>query len=269
MNFLKRDLAPLTASAWDEIDSEAIQVLKGNLSGRRVFDVCGPKGMDFSAVNLGRVKTGKSGPVEGVEWGIRQVQPLTELRVPFSLDIWEMDNVARGCADPDLDAVGGAARKLAIFEETAVYQGFEQGCVRGILDVSPHKEIGLPKNDPAKMPAAVEEAIVAVEKASVGGPYTLVLGTAAYQMLMAGDERGYPLSKRVESLVSGGIHWSPALSCGVLLSQRGGDFELTLGQDLAIGYHASTTKRVDLYLTESFTFRVLEPAAAVGMKWTG
>ena len=168
MNFLKRDLAPLTASAWDEIDSEAIQVLKGNLSGRRVFDVCGPKGMDFSAVNLGRVKTGKSGPVEGVEWGIRQVQPLTELRVPFSLDIWEMDNVARGCADPDLDAVGGAARKLAIFEETAVYQGFEQGCVRGILDVSPHKEIGLPKNDPAKMPAAVEEAIVAVEKAKIG-----------------------------------------------------------------------------------------------------
>ncbi|MFO7820754.1 MAG: family 1 encapsulin nanocompartment shell protein [Lentisphaeria bacterium] len=269
MNFLKRDLAPLTDGAWAEIDGEAMQVLKGNLSGRRVVDVAGPSGMELAAVNLGRLKTGKASPVEGVEWGVRQVQPLTEIRVPFSLNIWEMDNLERGCADVDLDAVDDAARKVAIFEETALYQGFDQGCVQGILDVSPHKEIALHKTNAGKITAAVEKAIVTVEKSGIGGPYALVLGTQAYEMLMAGDECGYPLNKRIEGLVSGGIHWSPAVSCGVLVSKRGGDFELTLGQDLAIGYHASTTKRVDLYLTESFTFRALEPAAAVGFKWQG
>jgi len=269
MNFLKRNLAPITDEAWEEIDNEAMRVLKGNLSGRKVSDVCGPEGMKLSAVGLGRVKPGKSSPVEGVEWGVREVQPLTEIRVPFSLDIWELDNMARGCADPDLDAVDDAARKVAIFEETAVYQGFDKGCISGILSSSPHKEVSLPQKDAGAMPTAVEAAIVAIEKASIGGPYALVLGSTAYEMMMAGDRQGYPVNKRVEGLVNGGIHWSPALSCGVLISMRGGDFELTLGQDLSIGYHNSTTKRVDLYLTESFTFRVLEPAAAVGLKWEG
>ena len=269
MNILKRSLAPLTDGAWEEIDGQAMQVLKGNLSGRRVVDVTEPKGMDFSAVNLGRLKSGDASPIKGVEWGIRQVQPLTEIRVPFSVDTWELDNVARGCADPDLDAVEDAARKVAIFEETAVYQGFDQGCIKGILGESPLQEVGLSKTDASKMPAAIEEAIVAVEQASVGGPYALVLSTKAYQMMMAGDSKGYPVNKRVEGLVSGGVYWSPAVSCGVLLSKRGGDFELTLGQDLSIGFHNATTKRVDLYLTESFTFRVLEPRAAVGLKWEG
>jgi len=51
-----------------------------------------------------------------------------------------------------------------------------------------------------------------------------------------------------------------------VLSRRGGDFELTVGQDLAIGYKQHDAKDVDLYYTESFTFRVLEPAAAVELR---
>jgi uncharacterized linocin/CFP29 family protein len=51
----------------------------------------------------------------------------------------------------------------------------------------------------------------------------------------------------------------------LLLSSRGGDFRLTVGQDLALGYTAHDVEGVDLYLTESFTFRVLEAAAAVAI----
>ena len=267
MNFLKRELAPLTEDAWQEIDDQAATILKGNLSGRKVVDFSGPKGLDFSAVNLGRLKDGKSTPVEGVSCGIRQVQPLTEIRVPFSLDIWELDNVNRNCADPDLDAVDDAARKVALFEETAIYHGFDEGCIMGMSSVSPHKAVKLSGSNPSNMTAAVEDAIVAVEKSGIGGPYSLVLGSDAYKMMMAGDEKGYPLHKRVGDLVSGGVYWSPAVSCGILMSQRGGDFELTVGQDLSIGYHNATTKRVDLFFTESFTFRVLEPAACVSLQW--
>ena len=51
-----------------------------------------------------------------------------------------------------------------------------------------------------------------------------------------------------------------------LLSARGGDYELTLGQDVSIGYAFHEKHEVELYVTSSFTFRVLEPAAAVHLK---
>jgi uncharacterized linocin/CFP29 family protein len=51
-----------------------------------------------------------------------------------------------------------------------------------------------------------------------------------------------------------------------VLSRRGGDFEMTVGQDLAIGYKVHDAQDVELYFAESFAFRVLEPAAAVELK---
>ncbi|MEZ4309875.1 MAG: family 1 encapsulin nanocompartment shell protein [Polyangiaceae bacterium] len=66
----------------------------------------------------------------------------------------------------------------------------------------------------------------------------------------------------MEQIVDGPLVWAPVLDGAVFLSTRGGDFELTVGQDLSIGYASYERSRVELYLTESFTFRVLEPAAA-------
>jgi uncharacterized linocin/CFP29 family protein len=108
--------------------------------------------------------------------------------------------------------------------------------------------------------------VLTIQKAGIGGPFALVLGTEPYQWLMAGEPNAYPLRKRVEALVSGGIHWSPVLQGGAVLSRRGGDFELTVGQDLAIGYKLHNAREVELYFAESFTFRVLEPAAAVALE---
>jgi uncharacterized linocin/CFP29 family protein len=49
----------------------------------------------------------------------------------------------------------------------------------------------------------------------------------------------------------------------VVLSQRGGDFELTVGEDFSIGYQSSDASSVDLYIEESLTFRINSPEAAV------
>ena len=51
--------------------------------------------------------------------------------------------------------------------------------------------------------------------------------------------------------------------CGL----RGGDFELTVGQDLSIGYLRHDAETVTLYLQESFTFRCLDPEAAVPLRY--
>jgi uncharacterized linocin/CFP29 family protein len=49
----------------------------------------------------------------------------------------------------------------------------------------------------------------------------------------------------------------------VVLSQRGGDFLLDVGQDLSVGYSHHDADVVHLYLEESFTFRVVGDDAAV------
>ena len=47
------------------------------------------------------------------------------------------------------------------------------------------------------------------------------------------------------------------------VTTRGGDFELTIGQDISIGYLSHSETTVDLYLQETFTFRLLTTEAAV------
>jgi len=267
-DILRRDMAPIVDGAWQEIERQSARILKGNLSGRRLVDFSGPHGWTFAAVNLGRLDVGTGTEVAGVAWGMHKVLPLLEIRVPFTLSIWELDDVTRGSKTPALEAMKAAARKVAIFEETALYRGFAGAGIHGLLEGSGHPTVAL-NRDRGRFTESVEQALLAIQEAEIGGPFALVLGTEPYKWLMAGEPNSYPLRNRVEALVTGGIYWSPALEGGAVLSRRGGDFEMTVGQDLTIGYKTHNAREVELYFTESFTFRVLEPAAAVELRLEG
>ena len=265
MDILKRSLAPVTDRAWKEIDDQATRSIKGNLSARRLVDFSGPHGWTLGAINTGRLEIAESKLIKGVSWGLRKALPLVEIRVPFALKQMEIDSVERGLKAPDLEPVHAAAVKSAIFEETALYHGFAEAGVEGIIPSSPHKAIDLGTGVGRYM-EAVEKAVLTIQKAGIGGPYNFILGTVAYSTLMQGDDRGYPLKKRILGVLDGGdLFWSPVIEGGVVLSSRGGDFELTVGQDFSIGYAAHSREEVELYITETFTFQVLEPAAAVAL----
>jgi uncharacterized linocin/CFP29 family protein len=139
VDILKQSLAPITAEAWEEINTRARDVLKAQLSARRVVEVSGPHGWEFAAVNQGRLELGADQPEPGLYWGTRKVQPVIEVRIPFFLDQMELDSISRGTQDADLGPLEEAARKAAQFEEKAIYQGFAAGGVQGIFEASPHK----------------------------------------------------------------------------------------------------------------------------------
>ena len=63
--------------------------------------------------------------------------------------------------------------------------------------------------------------------------------------------------------------WAPGVEGAVVLSLRGGDFLFESGQDLSIGYDSHDAEVVELYLEESFSFRVATPEAAVALVATG
>ena len=266
---LKRSHAPITDEAWQIIDEQAARTLKTYLSGRTIVDFNGPFGWEYSAVNLGRLELASTKRVEGLSWGTRKVQTLIEIRTPFFLDIMELDCIARGSADPDLAPLDEAAKKVAAFEEYAIYQGYDDGGIAGILTSSSHR--ALPVKDRSEFPTIVAQGLSRLNLAGIGATYVLVLGTELYQQLVEGECGGYPLRRRVRDVLGdeARIIWSPAVDGGALLSARGGDFELTVGQDISVGYVMHDRKKAEFYFAESFTFRVLEPRAAIEIKRGG
>lgn len=259
MDILKRTIAPITLEAWDEIDALAVNVLKGSLSARKVVDVEGPNGWDYAALPLGRLQIiKKTGPVQA---GVHQVQPLVELRAPFTLDIWEVDNIVRGAKDIDLGALETAARAVAEYEEKAIYYGDPKAGIKGLKQLSSHKPVPLCV-EPQDILSKVSQAVSTLMAASIEGPYAMVVSPELW-MKLASHIEGHPLRTHVEDLLQGQVHTSPYVDDAFVVSTRGGDMRLVLGQDLAIGYNSNDTKTVNLFFTESFTFQVAEPAACV------
>ena len=262
-DLLKRDLAPILSDAWDAVDQEAARVLKLNLAGRQIVDFKGPHGWDLAAVNTGRLQILPAVPNSKVHVAIRQAQPLVEVRVPIKLPIMELDSIGRGAANPDLTPVVEAAELVAEAEDAAIFNGFAPADIIGIIPASPHKPHKLPGNV-TELPATILAARETLRQAGISGPYALVLDAEIYAQVLGAAEDGYPLAKRItQQVLDGPLVRANAIKGGVLLSVRGGDFELTVGQDLAIGYADRERETVELYLTESFTFRVLEAGAAV------
>ena len=73
MNNLHRELAPISDAAWAQIEEEASRTLKRHLAARRVVDVLGPKGLEFSAVGTGHLRQIQT-PGDGIQAALREAQ---------------------------------------------------------------------------------------------------------------------------------------------------------------------------------------------------
>jgi uncharacterized linocin/CFP29 family protein len=268
VNHLHRELAPVNDAAWGEIEAEARRSLTHYLTARKLVDFSGPLGWDRSALGLGRVADVADAPAEGVEGRIRLVQPLAELRTVFTLEREEIDAVERGAPDADWDPVVDAARRAALAEDRMVFRGFPAAGVRGIVETSPHDPVTI-DTDYSRYPNYVAMAVETLKRAGVAGPYAIALGPRCYTGVIETTEHGgYPVLEHLRLIVEGPVLWAPAVDGAVVLSLRGEDFELVVGQDLSIGYLDHDAQRVRLYLEESATFRAPSPEAAIALAYT-
>jgi uncharacterized linocin/CFP29 family protein len=261
MNNLHRELAPVSDEAWAQLEQETARTLRRYLAGRRIADVHGPDGETLAAVGTGRLESA-SPLADGVQASHRTALPLVQLRVPFTLSRAEIDAVARGAQDADWEPAKEAARKIALAEDTVIFAGYPAAGVTGILPGASNSRLSLPA-DLADYPMAVAGAIEELHAAGVDGPYSAVLSAAVYTALSQASDHGYPVIQHVRRLVDGELIWAPSIPGAVVLSGRGGDFSLHLGQDLSIGYQSHTDSEVRLYLQESMTFQLLTTEAAV------
>ncbi|BCN47803.1 bacteriocin [Rhodococcus hoagii] len=263
MNNLYRGLAPITDAAWASIEEEATRTFKRHIAGRTVVDVSGPHGTDFSAVGLGRT-TMIEAPASGVMARQRRVAPLVELRVPFKLSREEIDNVERGAQDADWDAVKDAAKKIAFAEDRAIFEGYAAAGIEGIRASSSNPPLQLPE-DVRDVPEVISQALSELRLAGVDGPYSVLLSAEAYTQVSETSDHGYPIREHIRRLIDGDIIWAPAIDGAFVLTTRGGDFDLQIGQDLSIGYLSHDAETVELYFQESLTFLTYTGEASVAL----
>jgi uncharacterized linocin/CFP29 family protein len=231
MNNLHRELAPISDAAWTDIESEARRTFTQHVAARRVVDLIGPAGATLPGVGTGHLLA--------------------------------IDDVERGAKDADWQPVKDAARQIAFVEDQVVFDGLAGAGITGIRASTSNPTLALPA-DVREFPTVVAKAVTALRLAGVAGPYSLLLSADAYTAVEETADHGYPIREHVARVLHDGeIIWAPAVEGAFLLSTRGGDYELHLGQDLSIGYRSHDADTVELYFQESFTFVVQTAEAGV------
>lgn len=262
MGILRQELAPISTEAWRVIEDEARDMLCTHLSARTIVDVTEPGGWTKAAVNTGVLEIQENEIVDGVTWGVRKALPLIEVRVPFEVQQQEVDNISRGATGTNLDSLSHAANVTAAFEERVIYHGSADVGIPGILGGACKTGV-TPAPSPEAIVHSTAEAVKALQDTGVAGPYNLVLPASMYYQLPETTDTGVRVTRVLHDLLGGSLRWSPGVQKGFVISSRGRDFELALGQDLSIGYASHDRDKIELYFTESFTFRVLDADAAV------
>jgi uncharacterized linocin/CFP29 family protein len=265
VSHLLREHAPIAEAGWEFLDAEARERLTPALAARKLVDFAGPHGWEHSATNLGRTRELDAVPGEGVAARQRRVLALVEVRARFSVGRSELDDVERGATDVDLGALDEAARHIASVENAAVFHGWSEAGVTGVIEASPHERIAMGE-DCERYPRHVAKAVDTLRAVGIGDPYGLALGPEAHtRVLETSEHGGYPLLDHLREILGGPIVWAPAVQGGAVLSLRGGDFLFESGEDLSIGYESHDADEVHLYLEESFSFQAATPEAAVAL----
>ncbi len=264
MDFLKRNIAPLTKEIWEELDERAREVFIRNLRMRKLIDVEGPYGWDFSSYNLGTLDM-KENTKNALGWGIRNSLPLIEVRYPFELDIWDLDNIERGSETPDLERLEQAAVALSSFEDKIILSGEEKAKIVGLFNFAAQNLVKSSSENVGDFIKSIFEAEARFRKNGIEGPFVLVINKQIWERLFV-QQSSYPLTLLLKEIMDIKVETISDLETSLIISTRGDDFKLILGQDISLGYETRHENKVKLFFTESFTFHIKTPEAIVGLE---
>jgi uncharacterized linocin/CFP29 family protein len=260
MDKLHRGSAPLSEQVWKAVDEAAAQAARHVLAARRVATFDGPHGWDHVASRLGTMTPCRTKEGAAVIC-VPEVVLLAEIRVDFSLPWSTIEVFERGAPALEAGVVEAAAREAAMAEDRLALYGEPVGS--GFLTAPQSPSV--PVQDwgkPGQVLTDVLQAVEALDRLGIGGPYEAVLPAAAYfAYLQAVTDGGYPTARHLKSVVTE-VHRSLVMrEAGALFSGRGGDFVLTVGGDLTVGYHSHDREAVHLFCMETLAAQAVTPEA--------
>lgn len=259
MENLRRASAPLSERAWKAIDEAVIQSARHVLTGRRVATFDGPRGWDHLATRLGTMTPCKTQEGQAVVC-VPEMALLAEIRAPFHLTWTAIDVFDRG-GPLDTTAPEAAAREVALTEDRIVLYGDPVG--QGFLTSRESPSVTVQDwSKPGQALADVLDAVETLDGLGIGRPYELVLSASRYYAYLQGIEAGgYPTTRHLNQVIEHVHRAAVAREAGALFSTRGGDFIITVGGDLAVGYRGHDTEAVHLFCVETVAAQTVTPGA--------
>ena len=267
MDILRRDSAQLSDAVWKELDEAAATSARNVMTARRIATFDGPRGWDYIATPLGTMKACEIGEGKAVVC-VPEIALLAQIRADFSLPWAAVEAFERGGPALDTATAEDAAREVALAEDRLAYSGQPVGT--GFLEDpgSPHIRLG-DWADPVRVINDLVQAVEMLDRLTVPGPYEAVLSPDRYYAYLTAANRGYPVPRHTKNIIAE-VHRSLVMrDGGALFSMRGGDFILTVGGDLAVGYRSHDRDALHLFCVETLAPQTLSPEAVCLLKSDG
>ena len=236
MNHLLREIAPVPETAWAEIEAEATRTLRHFLTARRIVDIDGPSGWTKDSVARGRAEDAHRFTRRHHRHTCARCNrssstaPSSHSRAPNSMRSSgaRSTRISTRCATPRASSRSPKTARCST--------GTRPRSIQGIAEATPHDKLPI-DDDYRRYPSTVARAVALLQAEGVAGPYAIALGPRCYTGVIETTEMGgYPLLEHLRLIAGGPLQWAPAVDGAVVLSTRGDDFKLTIGQDVAIGY---------------------------------
>jgi uncharacterized linocin/CFP29 family protein len=261
MDYLRRPSAPLSEGIWKALDDAVTRSARHTLAARRVATFDGPKGWDHLGARLGVMRACPL-PEGKAAVCMPDIVPLAEIRADFSLPWTSIEVFERGAPTLDTTAAEAAAREVALTEDLFLFYGPSPGDGFLTSKESPHVQVGNWAK-PGQLLADLLDAVELLDSSGMPGPYEAILSPAGYfAYLKSMSDGGYPAARQLERVLTG-VHRSTVLrEAGAVFSMRGGDFVITVGGDLSVGYRQHDRDAVHLMCVETIAGQI-ETAAAV------
>jgi uncharacterized linocin/CFP29 family protein len=263
MDILRRDSARLSQAVWKELDEAVVTAARNVMTARRIATFDGPRGWDYIAAPLGTMRACATREGKAVLC-VPEIALLAQIRADFSLAWSAVEAFERGGPALDTGTAEEAAREVGLAEDRLAYSGDPVGT--GFLENpdAPRLRLG-DWSDPRQVLGDLVRAVETLDRAAVPGPYEAVLSPDRYYAFLAASNAGYPVTRHTKAVLHG-VHRSLAMQDGgALFSMRGGDFILTVGGDLSVGYRAHDRDALHLFCVETIAPQTLEPQAVCRM----
>jgi uncharacterized linocin/CFP29 family protein len=261
MDTLRREAAPLSARVWKEIDEAVAQAARHVLTARRVATFDGPHGWDHLVAS----RLGTMTPCQTREGKATVCRPevvlLAEVRAEFSIPWTAIELFERGAPRLETRPAEDAAREVALAEDRLALYGEPMGGGFLTSPDSPRIKAG-DWGVPGRILADVLQAVEVLDTRGFSGPYEVLLSPTRYfAYLQAEGDQGYPAARQLREVVAA-VHRSQVVhDAGAVFSMRGGDFVLSVGGDLSVGYRLHDREAVHLFCVETIGAQTATPEA--------
>ncbi len=261
MKFLNRETSPIAAAVWAQIDSVFFPLLSQRLKLRSLVGFT-PVPFETDAIATGDLTPLISS--DNLTVSAREPIRMVEIQYDFDLPKSVVEAFKRDKPDFDDSIFKHVSNRFSGVENSLILDGVSEAGINGILKKIPRKPIHA-KNTKGLIDA-VASMLAAFGGEFIQGPYKLVLSTTTLIKMVTESEGGVSVKSRLETLL-GADFFIVCENIGddkiLALSQRGGDFILYNGLDVSIGYTGEKKESYTLFMSESCTFRILNPEAAI------